>query len=246
MELCNVKTVEENLIEKMVRQIEEASLLEGYDFSSKLRGIRDVVTLYNLVKIKDKEEDPFTLIEEKLEEIKPSSHCYLKYEVCLVDTHRTLWERDVCEIISTNNKAKKVEIELLKFDNKNKVHELSYFEVARPSCHTTIGGSHPLLALAGSERRAAAINENPVSKLKFRPEGETEFFNFRWFKNHLVSQNHLIEEGKFVRLRKDGVEHVFQYQTYLFNTEKLLFSEGDLVHSFSLKYFDSYEILEVF
>lgn len=245
MELCDVRTVKEKLIDDMVAKIERDSMLEGYDFSRKLRGIRDVTVLFKLLEIKEKKDDPFPLIEAKLEEMEADAHSYLKYELTLAGTNRTIWENDICEIMSKDGKAKKVKIELLDFDNKHKVHELSYMEVDRPSCHTTIGGTHPLLALAG-KKYEESLKENPVTKLKFRPTGETEFFDFRWFRNHLVSQNHLIEQGRFVRLKKNGIEYLLKYDCYLFDSQKLLFAEGDQLKAMTLKDFDECEILEVF
>lgn len=242
MELSDVKTVKEELIEDMVKIIEEDCLLEGYDFSDKLRGVKSIVFLSDILSIKEKEENPFPLIQSKLDEIIPAPHCYIKYEISLIGTDKTIWEKSQCDIIDINQKTKEIIIEELDFDEITKTHKLSYYETDRLSCHITVG-SHPLFGVLKS---SDIMIQDPVSEMKFRPRGERYFFKFNGYNQHLVSQNHLIRIGQSVRVKKDGKEHTFKYDGYIIDTQKLMFSEGDLAHSFCLKYFDDYQILEVF
>lgn len=244
MDLSDVKTVGEELIEDIVFQIERDSLLAGYDFSKKLRGIRDVGFLFKLLNIRDNQEDPFPLIESELKKIEESAHSYLKYELILEGTSRSIWENDLCEIMYEDGRIEKAKIEILCFDNQNKVNKLSYATVENPSCNKSIGGTSHLFKLPG-EKQEKWPKKDPVSKLKFRPAGETKFFNFKWLRSHLVSQNYLIERTRSVRLRKNGNEYLFKYDCYLSDSQKLLFTEGHDLRAITLKDFDGYEILEV-
>lgn len=245
MNLLDVKTVKEELIEDMANDLINEGLLYGYDFSNKLKGVRDLMFLVRLTHIKNEEEHPFSLIQDKLDEIETSAHCYIKYSICLMGTSRTLWERNTCEILDRKKKPKKVTIEELGLDKETKRHELRYRDTDNLGQVTTVGGKGIFLALVGKEKVSEIMKEDPVSEIKFKPEGEIEYFEFKGYKQHLVSQNHLIEEGKYVRVRKDGKEHILEYRGYALSTEKLTFKEGELVHYISLKSFDKCEILEV-
>lgn len=246
MDLSKVKTFPEILIEDMSKSIIEEGLLYGYDFHEKVGGIRRLMLLVELTHLKnEKIDDPFQLVQEKLETIEASSHCYIKYDIALIGTDRTIWENDWCEIIDNKDKKKKVFIKELEYHPETESHELSYQEEGHENTTVSVGGVNMFSYLLKEDALKEKMRRDPVSKMKYKPEGETEFFDFKEYRHHLVSQNHLIEQGQSVRVMKDGVEYILKYRGYAFATKKATFKEGDLVHYMSLKDFDKLQILEV-